>query len=200
MEHIRDRRLLFVFRHGETDWNRAGRLQGHIDTHLNATGLAQAEALAEELRAHHLDAIVSSDLSRALTTAQIISEALGAPLVIDHGLRETNVGAAEGLLWAEAQARFGANVTERWYSDGDIAFPGGETGRATLTRGLAVLRRFASEHPYRRIGVSTHGAMVRQLVKHALPPDAPPVRARNAVLFILDYEPEADRLTVVAAE
>ena len=66
--------LLFVFRHGETDWNRDGRLQGHTDTLLNATGLAQAQALAERLRAHRLDAVVSSDLARAWTTAQILAE------------------------------------------------------------------------------------------------------------------------------
>ena len=200
MEHVGDRRTLFLFRHGETDWNRAGRLQGHTDTPLNANGLAQAEALAERLRGHRLDAVVSSDLARALTTGRIVAEVLGVPLMTDHGLRETNVGAAEGLLWEDAKARFGAELTERWYSAGDTAFPGGETGRATLERGLAALRRFAAAHAYRRIGVSTHGAMVRQLVKHALPPGAPPVRARNAVLFVLEYEPAADRLAVLEAD
>ena len=200
MEHVSDRRTLFVFRHGQTDWNREGRLQGHIDTPLNATGLAQAEALADRLRVHRLDAVVSSDLARALTTGRIIAEVLGVPLVTDHGLRETSVGAAEGLLWEDAKTRFGAELTERWYSDNDAAFPGGETGLATLTRGLAALRRFAIAHPYRRIGVSTHGAMVRQLVKHALPPGSPPVRAANAVLFVLEYEPAADRLAIVEAD
>jgi len=200
MEHVYDRCTLFVFRHGETDWNREGRLQGHTDTPLNATGLAQAEALAERLRAHRLDVVVSSDLARALTTARIIAKASGVPLMIDDGLRETNVGAAEGLLWEDAKARFGEAVTERWYSEGDTAFPGGETGLATLTRGLAALRRFTAAHPYRRIGVSTHGAMVRQLVKHALPPGAVPVSARNTALFVLDYEPAADRLAVTETD
>jgi probable phosphoglycerate mutase len=189
-----DRRILFLFRHGETDWNREGRLQGHTDVPLNATGLAQAEALAQRLRPHRLDAVLSSDLSRALTTGRVVADALGVPLTTDLGLRETNVGAAEGLIWADAKARFGEDLTERWYSDEDTAFPGGETGLATLTRGLAALRRFAIAHPYRRIGVSTHGAMVRQLMKHALPPGRPPVRTRNTALFILHYEPAADRL------
>src|SRR5437764_2337856 len=96
MEKPRDERILFLFRHGETDWNREGRLQGHTDTLLNATGLAQAEALSETLRQHRLDAVLSSDLLRASTTGRIVADALGVPLFTDAGLRETNVGAAEG--------------------------------------------------------------------------------------------------------
>jgi 2,3-bisphosphoglycerate-dependent phosphoglycerate mutase len=200
MEQVGDRRVLFLFRHGETDWNREGRLQGHTDTPLNATGLAQAEALAQRLLAHQLDAVVSSDLTRALTTARIIAEISGVPLLTDPGLREVSVGLAEGMLWEEAKARFGAELTERWYSDDNVAFPGGETGHQTLIRGLATLRRVALTHPHRRLAVSTHGAMVRRLVKHALPAEAVPVRARNAALFILDYEPSVDRLTLIEAD
>ena len=197
VEQSRDRRLLFLFRHGETDWNREGRLQGHTDTPLNASGLAQAEALSEKLRPHRLDAVVSSDLSRALTTARIVADALGVPLLADPGLRETDVGAAEGLLWADAKIRFGEGLTERWFTDGDVAFPGGETGIATRTRGLAALRRLAAAQPYRRIGVSTHGAVVRQLMKHALPPGSPPAKTRNTVLYMLRYEPVGERLAVI---
>lgn len=200
MELDHGARILFLFRHGETDWNREGRLQGHTDTSLNATGFAQAQALSEILRPHRLDAVVSSDLSRARTTAQIVTEALGLPLFTDAGLRETNVGAAEGLLWSDAKTRFGEGLTERWYSDGDVAFPGGETGIATRTRGLAALSRFAAAHLFRRIGVSTHGAMVRQLLKHALPPDSPPAPVRNTTLFVLRYEPTRNRLVIVESE
>jgi probable phosphoglycerate mutase len=200
MENRRDDRILFLFRHGETDWNREGRLQGHTDTPLNATGLAQAQALGESLRPHRLDAVVTSDLSRARKTAQIVAEALGVPLFIEAGLRETDVGAAEGLLWADAKTRFGEGLTERWYSDGDVAFPGGETGIATRMRGLAGLRRFTNAHPYRRIGVSTHGAMVRQLMKHALPPGSAPAPVRNTTLYVLRYDPAVDRLTLVERE
>jgi broad specificity phosphatase PhoE len=200
MEQDHDARILFLFRHGETDWNREGRLQGHTDTALNDTGLAQAKALGETLRIHRLDAIVSSDLSRALTTAQIVAGALSIPLFTDAGLRETNVGAAEGILWSDAKTRFSEGLTERWYSEGDVAFPGGETGIATRTRGLAALRWFATQQPYQRIGVSTHGAMVRQLMKHALPPGSPPAPVRNTTLYVLRYEPTTDRLMVVERE
>jgi broad specificity phosphatase PhoE len=177
-----EQRILFLFRHGETDW------------------LGQARLLGEKLRPHRLETVVSSDLARALTTGKIVADALGISLWTDHGLRETNVGAAEGLLWAEAKSRFGEGLAERWYSDEDTAFPGGETGLATRTRGLAALRRFALAHPYRRIGVSTHGAMVRQLMKHALPPGSPPATARNTVLYILKYEPAGGRLVLADDE
>jgi probable phosphoglycerate mutase len=200
MDNAIDERILFLFRHGETDWNREGRLQGHTDTPLNANGLAQADALAQSLRSRRLEAVVSSDLSRARTTAQIVAEASGVPLFTEPGLRETDVGDAEGLLWADAKTRFGEGLTERWYSDGDVAFPGGETGIATCTRGLGALRRFTAAHRYRRIGVSTHGAMIRQLMKHALPPGSPPATARNTVLYVLRYQPVIDRLTVIDKE
>jgi 2,3-bisphosphoglycerate-dependent phosphoglycerate mutase len=194
-----DRRILFLFRHGETDWNREGRLQGHTDVPLNGTGIEQAHGLGERLRRYRLEAVLSSDLARAKTTAEVLAAALGIPLLFDPGLRETDVGAAEGLLWAEAKIRFGAELTERWYSEEDVAFPGGETGFATRTRGLETLRRFALTHAYRRIGVSTHGAMVRQLMKLALPPGSPPATARNTVLYILEYEPATGRLALADA-
>ena len=199
MESDSDARILFLFRHGQTDWNHEGRLQGHIDTPLNATGLAQAHALGERLRPHCLDAVLSSDLARARTTAEIVATAIGVPLFIETGLREVDVGAAEGLLWAEAKIRFGEGLTERWYSDGDVAFPGGETGIATRMRGLRALHRFAAAHPYRRIGVSTHGAMVRQLMKHALPSETH-AGIRNAALYVLRYEPSDGHLIVVERE
>ena len=192
--------LLFLFRHGETDWNRAGRLQGQTDTALNATGLTQAQALAERLRPHRLDAVLSSDLERAWTTARIVAEGLGVPLIAEPGLRETNIGEAEGLYWPEVKSRFGEALTERWFTDDNAAFPGGETGLETRSRGLAALHRFVLEQPYRRIGVSTHGAMVRQLMRHALPPGSPPAKTRNTVLYILRYQVTADRLAVLSEE
>ena len=189
--------LLFLFRHGETDWNRAGRLQGNPDTPLNATGLAQAEALTERLRRHGLEAVVSSDLARAWTTARIVAEGLGVPLIREPGLREAHIGEAEGLFWPEVKSRFGEALTERWFTDDNAAFPGGETGFETRTRGLAALRRFVGAQPYRRIGVSTHGAMVRQLMKHALPSGSPPAKTRNTVLYILRYAPVGDHLAIL---
>jgi len=192
-------RRLFLFRHGETDWNREGRLQGRADLPLNRTGIAQAEALAEKLREHALDAVLSSNLLRAWTTGRIVAEGLGVPIFPDPDLRETDVGQAEGLLWAEARTRFGEALSERWFTDDTVAFPGGETGAMTRTRGLAALRRFVLVQPFRRIGISTHGAMLRQLMRHALPPGSPPASTRNCIHYALDYDPETGRLVPVEA-
>jgi probable phosphoglycerate mutase len=144
--------------------------------------------------------VVSSDLARALTTGRIVAEGLGVPLIREPGLREANIGEAEGLYWPEVKSRFGEALTERWFTDDDAAFPGGETGLETRSRGLAAVRRVVAEQPYRRIGVSTHGAMVRQLMKHALPPNSPPAKTRNTVLYVLSYEPIADRLAIIMEE
>ena len=90
MEHVADRLTLFLFRHGETDWNREGRLQGHTDTPLNTTA-CPSEALAERLRPHRLDALVSSDLARARRLRRSLPK-LHLPLFTEAGLRETDVG------------------------------------------------------------------------------------------------------------
>ena len=144
--------------------------------------------------------MVSSDLARAGTTGRIVAEGLGVPLISEPGLREANIGEAERLYWPEVKSRFGETLTERWFTDDDAAFPGGETGLETRSRGLAALRRFVAEQPYRRIGVSTHGAMVRQLMKHVLPPGSPLARTRNTVLYVLQYQAVADRLAVLTEE
>jgi probable phosphoglycerate mutase len=144
--------------------------------------------------------VVSSDLARAWTTARIVAEGLGVPLIGEPGLREAHIGEAEGLFWPEVKSCFGEALTERWFTEDDAAFPGGETGLETRTRGLAALRRFVDEQPYRRIGVSTHGAMVRQLMKHALPPGSPPARTRNTVLYISQDRAAAERLAVLTEE
>ena len=84
---------IYFVRHGETDWNRIKRIQGHIDIPLATTGFAQAQRLARRLadeaqRGARLDAIYSSDLQRAQQTAQPVADALGLPLQLREGLRE----------------------------------------------------------------------------------------------------------------
>ena len=99
-------RLLLV-RHGETDWNAAGRIQGCTDTPLNARGRAQAAALAEKLRSsERAEALYTSPLRRAAETAEIIGSALGLRPEPVEALREISFGVWEGCSWAEIQRRW----------------------------------------------------------------------------------------------
>jgi len=95
---------LLLVRHGETDWNAERRWQGHADVPLNERGREQARALAEQLAGESVDAIYSSDLSRARDTADILGARLDVPVVVDADLREIDVGPVEGLTAEESAA------------------------------------------------------------------------------------------------
>src|SRR6186997_3178407 len=99
------KRILLV-RHGQTDWNAAGRWQGHEDIPLNATGLEQARALANHLRARPISAVYSSDLKRAQMTGAAIAEALGLALKTDPRWRELHLGVFQGLTTPEINAKY----------------------------------------------------------------------------------------------
>ena len=96
---------ILIARHGETDWNREGRYQGHADPPLNATGRAQAGQLAETLTGARLEAVYSSDLRRAAETGTIVGERLGLPVNKEPGLREIDVGTWQGLTQAQIDGR-----------------------------------------------------------------------------------------------
>ena len=95
---------LLLVRHGETDWNADGRLQGHTDRPLTDFGRRQARDLAAALAGEDLTAIYSSDLTRARETAEIVAERLGLPVVLDRDLREKDWGNWEGLTAVERDA------------------------------------------------------------------------------------------------
>lgn len=196
-------RSLILIRHGETDWNRAGRIQGLTDIPLNDAGREQARRAAEELRselaispsdAADAAVIVSSDLQRAAETSDIIAGALGlhAPRRYPE-LRERAYGDAEGLLTAEFQRRWGP-----WHV-ADV--PGAETRADLRRRALAALAR--AQHDAAPMGttlpliVVAHGALIREVIGHAtddrLP--EPGVRLPNGSLH--RFEVETGRLRLV---
>src|SRR5512139_4231488 len=119
-------RHLLLARHGETDWNAAGRWQGHTDIPLNEIGRAQAAALADRLRSEGIGAVVTSDLSRARHTAEIVAGALGVPVaLVDPGLREQRFGSFEGLTPRECEERYPGDWA-RYVADPRAGPPGGE--------------------------------------------------------------------------
>jgi broad specificity phosphatase PhoE len=155
---------LLLVRHGETDWNAEGRLQGHTDRPLNAFGRRQAAELAERLRGERLDAIYASDLVRAQETAEIVGARLGLPVATDPDLREKNWGSWEGLTGDERAA---------------VEFEG-ESTEEHRERVMRAVRRIAARHPDGRVLVVTHGGSLRR-VQAALQGVADPVVDNCAV-------------------
>jgi probable phosphoglycerate mutase len=150
---------ILLVRHGETDWNLERRVQGHSDQPLNATGRAQAQALADELADEPIDAVYSSDLARAHETARLVAATHGLPVVVLPELREKDFGTWEGLTDDEVRVRFpDASPGGRW---GD-----GETYEQMSSRVVAALQRIASQHPDGRVLVVAHGGPVRAVLLH----------------------------------
>jgi len=141
-----------LVRHGETDWNAAGRLQGHTDRPLSDYGREQARRLAAELAGEQFDAIYSSDLARARETAEIVGASLGLPVTLDPDLREKDWGTWEGLTSTE---RFGVELA-------------GESTAQHQERMLAALGRIAETHPNGRVIVVTHGGSMRRVQTEVL--------------------------------
>ena len=186
-------RHLFIFRHGETDWNREQRFQGHVDVPLNDTGRLQARTLIAPLKKMKIDAILSSDLSRARETGEIVAAALGVPVFVDAGLREAHLGGAQGLRRDEIESMLGSEAVERWKSpfltDADFGYPGGETGRQVMERALAALVHFFGKNDHQRIGVATHGGVIRRVMRHILGESSEPVPIPNGIVYPVQYDP-----------
>ena len=155
---------LLLVRHGETDWNREQRFQGHADPPLNETGRGQARVLAVELAGEDIDAVYTSDLARARETAEIIAASLGLDVVPLRGLREIDVGDWQGLTWPEIEQRYPQGVL-KWRVHGH-GWESGETYDQLTERILPALRQIAANHPSERVLVIGHGGTVRATRAH----------------------------------
>ena len=167
-------RICFV-RHGETDWNIALRMQGHIDLALNAKGEAQAQAAGRYFSGAQLPALYSSDLLRARQTAQPIAAALGLSVALRPALRERNFGRCEGLTFAEIVEQFPDDARAIKRRDPDYVSPGGESRRQHQFRILECVAALVGEHPGQSIVVVTHGGVLDVVYRrvHDFPPEAP---------------------------
>jgi len=159
---------LWLVRHGQTDWNRAGRFQGQADPALNEDGRRQANALAERLARRTFDALYSSDLLRARATAEALSAPLALPVRLDPRLREVNHGQWDGLLLADIQARFPLDWAARQRSPLTARPPGGETVLDVSARVRAAAADIARAHPGGEVLVVSHGLALAVLASLAL--------------------------------
>jgi len=163
---------ILLIRHGETAWNAVRRLQGHIDIPLNEEGERQAQALGRALAADKLDAVVSSDLQRAMQTAQAVaSHHAGTTLQTDAQLRERAYGVFEGMLYQDIQDEYPADFQLWQTRDIDAVMPHGErfaeSFRQFYDRAIGALRHVAATHAGQTVAVVAHGGVLECAYREA---------------------------------
>ncbi len=165
--HRQATRVLAI-RHGETAWNVEHRIQGQLDVALNATGRWQAARLAQALAEERLAAVYSSDLLRALETAQAVAHAHpGLAVIADTGLRERGFGIFEGLSFMEIEQRW-PEASKRWRRrDPGFGPEGGESLDDFHARSVAAAARLAGAHPGQTVALVAHGGVLDCLYRAA---------------------------------
>ena len=156
---------IVLVRHGETDWNRDNRFQGHADPPLNETGREQARALVAELAGEHFAAVYTSPLRRASETTTILADGLGLEPHSDAALMEVDVGSWSGLTRDEIESRFPEGFA-RWLEYGH-GWDDGETYDELGDRVVTGLRRIAEAHPDAHVLAVTHGGPIRSALAAA---------------------------------
>lgn len=160
---------MLLIRHGETDWNRVRRVQGHVDIGLNATGRTQAWQLGAALAARDAIArIYTSDLARARETARAVARATGTSMTEVPALRERHFGQFQGMRFVEADQRFPEQAWHWRHRTPDWSPPGGgESLVAFRQRILAAVDALGRQNTGRQIAVITHGGTLDVLYRAA---------------------------------
>jgi probable phosphoglycerate mutase len=166
---------LILIRHGETEWNREGRIQGyHADSPLTDNGRAQARQLAARMAGEGPFSLHSSDSGRARQTATPMAAALGLDIAYDAALRERDYGVFEGRTYGELEREHPEAYRKFRSRDPAYAPPGGESGVQFRDRIMAALERVAVASRGGRAVVVTHGGVLGVAYRHIVgtPPDS----------------------------
>lgn len=154
---------LLLVRHAETDL--AGTFCGHCDPPVNARGYEQIADLLDRLRSETIDAVYTSDLQRARTTAEALAGYFGVPCISMGGLREINFGAWEGLTWDQIEATH-PEYAARWLElYPQLAAPDGERFDAFEARVHAALDTLLHHREHRQIVIVTHAGVLRSILQ-----------------------------------
>jgi broad specificity phosphatase PhoE len=166
--------ILYIVRHGETEWNAQGRIQGHTDISMSDKGRQQARSLARRLARVSFDVAYSSDLSRTRETAQIILGESRIPLHTTPQLREYNKGVFEGLTVHEYARQYPELYQASLVNDLDFAPVGGETIRQTTVRMARFVDELKERHLEETVLIVGHGGSLRSFLVAllSLPPEA----------------------------
>lgn len=155
-------------RHGETDENLNGILQGQLDTRLNDLGLRQAQCVAERLKHDHFDLILSSDLSRTMRTAELIAEHHHLPVMKLHALREWDLGVLQGFRLVDLRERYPEVMAAFSREKADVQIPGGESRSGFYQRVADCLDEMSERFSGKRVLLVTHGGTLRAMFHHII--------------------------------
>ena len=188
---------ILLIRHGETDYNAEGRMQGQLDVPLNANGVQQAERTAAYVHdCYPLDAIYSSDLSRAADTAGAIARRMGLIVQHDERLREIHLGVFQGYTSAELAVRYPESYAA-WRADRDhYVVPGGESFVQCHARGVAAFYEIIARHPGRTIAIVSHGGVVRGVLRALFPALEIRDGIHNAAIQLIEHADEQFHLAL----
>ena len=184
-------RLLLV-RHGITEYNSTRRVCGYSDIEMNTDGYRQVERLRDYLTGEKIDAIYSSDLKRALVTAEVISSGYEGEIITCTELREMNYGQAEGLTFGEISSRYPELATLFVNFDLRLKFPDGENFYGFVERTNKFLDRLNSHTPSETVLIVSHSGPLKVLVCSLLGISQDhwwQLRFDNASLSIVDTYP-----------
>jgi len=148
--------IVYLIRHGETDWNIQGRYQGQADPPLNSAGIAQSEELAALLAGEKIDLIYSSPLKRALQTAEILSRRLSVEVILDPRLVEIHQGDWQTRLRSEIEVLYPKLLNDWETSPWEVSPPGGESLAEVQRRVKAAMDDILEHHPRQRIAIVSH--------------------------------------------
>ena len=159
---------LFLVRHGQSAGNAEGRFGGHSPTPLSKLGEEQAEKTAKVLAKEGITAIYSSDLLRAVKTAEPLARLLGIPVIHTPAFRERNVGVLEGLTFDESKAEFPRDYYALVNRNIHHVITQGESYRHLLRRTTAELREIFKRHTGERIAIYSHTGAICFMTLHLM--------------------------------
>ncbi|MBC7330371.1 histidine phosphatase family protein [bacterium] len=182
-----DKMRLYFARHGMTEWNDDGKMQGRTDVPLNEAGILQARLLAKKLANLPLKAIYTSPLSRAMKTAEIIARPHNLEVIPVPSLQEADFGKWEGLTIEEIKSGWGDEL-ELWY-EGKSLPPEGEGILEMQRRVVEFIEELKEKHKGEEILLVAHGGPIRAFVCHILGTLKPfrRIKQANANINIFDY-------------
>ena len=159
---------IIAVRHGETEWNKAGKQQGHFNSNLTELGIHQAQAIANGLLEFSIDQFYCSDLGRSVQTAEIISQSISKKFVLDVRLREQNLGILQGLTRAAFESKYPEEFSQLESHDPDYRIPGGESVRDKFSRCIFCVEDLSKTHCGKSILIVTHGGVLSCFMYKAL--------------------------------